>query len=65
MFFTTEILYNLFKVTLPNAKEQQFEELAAHFKVLTTDFLIKARKEPEDSIVHQSVLGVLRMLPLF
>lgn len=64
MLFITEILYNAFQVPFPNAKEEQLKELATHFKVLTADFLIKARKEPEDSDVHQSVLGVMRMLPL-
>ena len=64
MLFITEILYKLFKVPLPNAKEQQLEELGTHFKVLTTDFLIKAHKDPEDSDVHQSVLGVIRRLSL-
>lgn len=59
MLFITEILYKLFKVPLPNAKEQQLEELGTHFKVLTTDFLIKARKDPEGSDIHRSVLGVI------
>ncbi|KAK2467618.1 hypothetical protein APHAL10511_000473 [Amanita phalloides] len=53
------MLYNLFKITLPNPKEKQFEEMATHFKVLTTDFLQEARETPEDSAVHQSILGVM------
>ena len=64
ILFTAEILYALFKVSLPNIKEQQFKELAAQFKALAADFLIKARKEPEDSVVNQSVLGVLRVSSL-
>ncbi|KAK2467617.1 hypothetical protein APHAL10511_000472 [Amanita phalloides] len=58
VFFTVEKLYSLFNVSLPNTTERQFKELATLFKALTTDFLAKAREAPEDSDVHQSVLGV-------
>ncbi|KAK2467623.1 hypothetical protein APHAL10511_000478 [Amanita phalloides] len=59
MFFIVDKLNSLFNVSLPNAKEQQYKDLATHFKALTTDFLAKAREGPEDSDVHQSILGVM------
>jgi len=65
IFFFAPILYDLFKVTLTSAREEKLAQSAAHLNVLTTDLLSKVRKEPEDSEVLESVLGILGMLPMY
>ncbi|KAK2463005.1 hypothetical protein APHAL10511_004992 [Amanita phalloides] len=58
-FYTGEALYRLFGIILPNARSTQLVEVSDQFKLLTADFLAKARNAPEDSAIHKSVLGVL------
>ncbi|KAK2463004.1 hypothetical protein APHAL10511_004991 [Amanita phalloides] len=58
-FYAGEAFYKLFGIIIPNARSTQLAEVAEQFKLLTTDFMTKARKAPEDSAIHKSVLGVL------
>ena len=64
IFSFAPILYDLFNVILTSDREQRLAQSVAHLNVLTTDLLSKARKEPEDSEVHRSILGILSMLPM-
>ncbi|KAK2465467.1 hypothetical protein APHAL10511_002359 [Amanita phalloides] len=58
-FYFAPVFYALLKVTLTSIRDHKIAQLIAHLNVLTTDLISKACKEPEDSDVHKSVLGLL------
>ena len=65
VFFFAPVLYDLFKVIVTSDREQRLAQSVAHVNVLTSDLLNKARNEPEHSEVHESLLGILGILPIY